>query len=77
MQRNTLGDLNGYLFEQLERLSDPELSNEELKQEIERSSAVTKVAEQVISNGHLVLKAQVAYDERMNTDTEKPRMLEG
>ena len=38
MIKNTLGDLNGYLFEQLERLNAGELSLEEL--EIEMSSEV-------------------------------------
>jgi len=77
MNRNTLGDLNGYLFEQMERLNDPELSKEELKNEISRAQAITKVSAQIINNGNLVLKAQVAYDNMMDIDAEKPTLLEG
>ncbi|TDM12681.1 hypothetical protein [Macrococcus bovicus] len=75
--KNTLGDLNGYLFEQLERLSNPEMTEEEMKLEIERARTVTGVASQVISNGNLVLKAKIAYDENLQRDAVKPKLLEG
>lgn len=35
--RNTLTDLNNYLFETLERLTDDELTEEQLQKEITRS----------------------------------------
>lgn len=54
--RNTLGDLNNYLFESLERLLDEDLTPEEMEREIARSKAVTSVAEAVIHNGELALK---------------------
>ena len=57
MIKNTLGDLNGYLFEQLERLNADELSLEELEIEMKRGKAVTEVAKQIIENGKLVLDA--------------------
>ncbi len=75
--KNTLGDLNGYLFEQLERLNNPEMTEDEMKLEIERARTVTGVASQVISNGNLVLKAKIAYDENMQRDAVKPKLLEG
>ncbi|MCC2483697.1 hypothetical protein LKM01_17885 [Bacillus pacificus] len=74
--RNTLGDLNNHLFAQLERLGDEELVGEELEEEINRAKAVTDVAAQIIANGSLVLKAKVAYDDRLNADTNTPKMLE-
>lgn len=54
--KNTLNDLNNYLFETLERLLDENLSEEEMQREITRSKAVTSVAETVIHNGELALK---------------------
>lgn len=54
--KNTLSDLNNYLFETLERLLDDELSDEDMQREILRSQAVTTVAETVIHNGELALK---------------------
>lgn len=74
--KNTLGDLNNHLFEQLERLNDDELSAEELDREIKRSSAITSVASQIVSNGHLALKAKQVYDDVMDADDKKPKMLE-
>lgn len=56
--KNTLTDLNNYLFESLERLLDDGLSEEELQKEITRSEAVTAVAETIIHNGELALRAQ-------------------
>lgn len=55
--KNTLTDLNNYLFEALERLADDELTEDELQKEITRSRAVTSVAETIIHNGELSLKA--------------------
>lgn len=54
---NTLTDLNNYLFEALERITDDSLTEEELQKEITRSEAITSVAETIIRNGELSLKA--------------------
>lgn len=75
--RNTLGDLNNHLFEQLERLNDEELQGEGLSEEINRSKAITDIASKIISNGDLVLKAQMLHSDRMDASVSKPRMLEG
>ncbi|MDQ0202496.1 hypothetical protein [Pectinatus haikarae] len=76
--QNTLGDLNNHLFAQLERLGDEDLKGEELAEEIKRSVAVTGIAEQIISNGALVLKAKVAYEDNISADpANRPKMLEG
>lgn len=39
--KNTLVDLNNHLFAELERLSDEDLTGEELEAEISRSKALT------------------------------------
>lgn len=76
--KNTLGDLNNHLFAQLERLGDEDLKGEALAEEIKRSSAVTEIAEQIISNGALVLKAKVAYEDNISANpADRPKMLEG
>ena len=75
---NTLGDLNLYLFEQLERLNDDSLTAEELEREMLKSRAVSKIAAQIISNGNLVLRAK-ELEVTMNgrESTPFPKMLEG
>ncbi|KUF29963.1 hypothetical protein V2H29_01880 [Lysinibacillus fusiformis] len=75
--RNTLGDLNNHLFAQLERLNDEDLKGDQLVEEINRAKAVTDVANQIIANGSLVLKAQTVYDDHLNADAKKPKLLEG
>lgn len=77
MIKNTLGDLNGYLFEQLERLNDEELDEDTLKTELRRSKAVAEVAKQIIENGKLVLDAQKFVDKRDGADNVLPKLLEG
>lgn len=54
--KNTLTDLNNYLFETLERLMDDDLTEEQIQKEIMHSQAVTAVAETIIRNGELALK---------------------
>lgn len=61
--KNTLTDLNNYLFEALERLNDDELGEEQLEKEIKRSGAVQKVAKTIIENGDLALRAKKHLDE--------------
>lgn len=75
--KNTLGDLNNYLFAQLERLDDDSLTDEALNKEINRTKAMASIAAQVINNGNLVLRAKIAYDENIDADKDKPKMLEG
>jgi len=75
--KNTLGDLNNHLFAQLERLGDEDLTGEDLREEIERTRAVNSVAQQIISNGSLVLQAKKMMDNRENADVSIPNMLEG
>lgn len=61
--KNTLNDLNNYLFEQLENINNYSLTDEELDKEIKRSEAVQKVARTIIDNANLVLQAKRHADE--------------
>lgn len=62
MAKNTLSDLNNHLFAQIERLSDEEMSQEELKQEIDRAKAINGVAKNIIDNAKTALEgAQFTY----------------
>ncbi len=74
--KNTLGDLNNHLFAALERLSDEEIKGPELLEEIRRSDAITDLAEQIISNASLVLKAKTAKDNFIDAELNLPRLLE-
>ena len=77
MIKNTLNDLNNHLFAQIERLSDEDLVGDELDQELKRADAVSKVAQQIISNGNLALKTMQHMDE-YGYDYKRtvPQMLE-
>ena len=75
--RNTLGDLNNHLFAQLERLSDEDIKGEKLMEEINRAEAVSTIAQQIISNGALALKAKQIASNSLDADMKMPRMLEG
>ena len=48
IMKNNLMDLNNYLFECIERITDDDLSDDELKREIQRSNAVQQVAKNII-----------------------------
>lgn len=73
--KNTLTDLNNYLFEQIERLNDDELSEDQLEKEIKRSEAVQKVARTIIENGQLALSAKKHMDEYEQGQTVELPML--
>ena len=78
MTHNTLGDLNNFLFAQLERLDNPDMTSEELQQEMQRSKAIAGVSAQIISNANTVLEAQRFVSETVGrSKVEVPKMLEG
>src|ERR1043166_521230 len=49
--KNRLSDLNDHLFAQLERLSDEDLTPEQIDREHKRGEAIVAVADQIIRNG--------------------------
>lgn len=75
--RNTLVDLNNHLFEQLERLNDEELTDEELEKEIKRADAMKDIATQIIANANIVLKATELNMEYSKNEVNVPQMLIG
>ncbi|EFS20687.1 hypothetical protein FSBG_00184 [Fusobacterium gonidiaformans 3-1-5R] len=79
--KNTLADLNNHLFAQLERLSDEDLTDEQLSQEIKRASAISKIATSITGNASIILEAQKLKTKRYELEGEEatdiPKMLEG
>lgn len=61
--KNTLSDLNNYLFEQIERLHDTDLDAEALDRELRKTDSIVKISEKIIENGELALKAMKHMDE--------------
>ncbi len=61
--KTTLNDLNEYLFQELDRLTNEDLSEEELDKEIKHSDALQKIAKTVIDNRVLALQAKKHLDE--------------
>jgi hypothetical protein len=57
MSNNTLADLNRHLFLQLERLSEDCMTLEQIEAEAKRADAIVDIADQVIRNADLQLKA--------------------
>ena len=46
--KNTLSDLNNYLFEAIERINDDDLSDEELDKEIKGVNQLIKLLKQLL-----------------------------
>ena len=63
MTKNRLSDLNDHLFAQLERLGDEDLSPDEIETEVSRATAIVSVADQIVGNADLQLKAAKLYAE--------------
>ena len=73
--KNTLNDLNNYLFESIERLNDDSLDNEQLDREIKRSEAVQRIAKTIVDSGTLALQAKKHLDEYgEGRDIESPML---
>lgn len=55
--KNKLTDLNNHLFAQLERLSEEDLTAEQIEREVQRADAIVSVSDQIVRNADLQLKA--------------------
>lgn len=55
--KNRLIDLNDHLFAQLERLSEENLTPEQIAAEVKRTDAIVDVSDQIVRNADLQLKA--------------------
>jgi uncharacterized protein YwqG len=61
--KNKLSDLNNHLFAQIERLSEEGLTADQVELEAKRGSAVVAVADKIIENAALQLKAVSLFAE--------------
>ena len=75
MASNRLEDLNDMLFNQLVRLDKDDISDDELKKEINRSHAMTGVAHTIIDNARVVLDAAKFMDNRTDLRSNLPHMI--
>lgn len=62
MPRNKLTDMHNILMEQLERLNDEDLSDEELQTEIKRSKAMAGLSAEIIDNARVHIEAAQFQD---------------
>lgn len=67
-------DLNNHLFLQLEKLLDPDLSDDELKKEIARAGAVSSIAANIIQNANTAIKAMSMFENRQ-IESDSPALL--
>ncbi|MDT2864650.1 hypothetical protein [Vagococcus carniphilus] len=77
MERQNLSDLNGFLFEQLERLNDENMTQVELDKEVKRAKSINGTARNIIENAKTVLEASKVFDggEIIDADVAKPKLL--
>lgn len=75
--KNTLADLNNYLFEQIERLNDDSIDEAQLEKEIRKTDSIVKISEKIIQNGELAFKTMKHMDEfGYGQNRSVPKMLE-
>lgn len=60
---NSLADLNAILFNQIQKIQNEDVTDEELEKEIKKSEAITKLSSQVLSSANIALQAQKQFDE--------------
>lgn len=76
--KNSLRDVNNYLFEELERLNDDVAleSEDNFKKEIQRAKAVSTICSTIVSNASLILSAK-KYADEFGIDENEVLQLKG
>ena len=64
--QNKMSDMHNILMQELERLNDESLTGDALKEEIERSKAISSVAQSAINNGNLALSTAKFLDDQLS-----------
>ena len=72
---NTLLNLNDILFKQLERLTNDELTQDQLDMEIKTSKQVVSVSQTIINNASLLLNAKKHFDSTQNKNKKISKLL--
>lgn len=74
-----LKGLNAILFETLESLNDPDMSDDDMKREVTRANAIKGISKEIISNARLMLDARKHADDQghLLSDKELPTILIG
>ena len=72
--KNKLIDLNNHLFEQLERLNDDNLKDEDLEDEIKRGTAMAQIGAVIVNNNKVALMAMKLKGE-VGNDGELTKFL--
>lgn len=75
--KNKLTDLNDHLFAQLERLSDEDITADDLAKEIQRTDAISKVAVQIIDTANVAIDAAKLVAEAGGNYTNMLPMVNG
>lgn len=73
--KNTLSDLNNYLFESIERVMDDGLTEDQLDKELKRCDAVNKVAGTIVQNAKIALDTMKHFAE-YGIEAPVPKMLQ-
>lgn len=74
--KNTLSDLNNHLFLALERLNDDTLDSEQMRDELKRSQGIASLAEAIVHNADVQLRAIKMRDEMgITTHADIPRNI--
>jgi len=55
--RNKIKDLNNHLFAQLEKISDEDLTAEQIEKEVVRSKSIVDLSNAIVSNAKITLEA--------------------
>lgn len=73
---NNISSLNNYLFESIERINDDDLTDKELDREIKKGKAINAIAQTIVQNGTLALRAQLTLGEHGNDSQFAKAFLE-
>lgn len=75
MTKNRLSDLNDHLFAQIERLSQEELTAEQIDTEVKRGNAIVAVADQILRHASLqVQAAKIVSDHGLDPSPHLPTL---
>ncbi len=69
--KHSLQDLNEYLFDELDALTNGDLQGEQLNAEIERSKAIVQVAGRIAGNAAIQIKAAQLMIDQGSATVEK------